>query len=143
MPSRDSYRYIYVAAFPDYVKIGITKNIDQRAMQLRRYQSSARVVRVWEHENPHAVELMCRDEWHLRRVHQFETFDARPCDAVRLVNRFIRAYADGARPLFGWRRRNANTKRRKQRCKLAESTIRKHWKAPDIARARAGKIKRT
>lgn len=30
-----------------------------------------------------------------------------------------------------------------KRCKLAESTIRKHWKAPDIARARAGKIKKT
>lgn len=165
MPTRDSYRYIYVAAMHDCVKIGITYDPDQRERTLRRNGTGARMVRVWKHEYPYAVELMCRDAWHLRRKHCVETFEATPRAAVMLVNRMIKAHAGGDRPGNRRQRVASNKKRRDvrdkingwlaeglsvpeivrrfkaERFKIAESTIRKYWRAEEIAAARSKKRK--
>lgn len=95
MVGRFDYGFIYVATWPGAVKIGITTNPESR---LKAFGSKARMVKIWQHEYPQDIELLCIDEWETRDRHCRERFhDATPDEAVALVERMLKEYSAGKR----------------------------------------------
>lgn len=90
------HSFIYVAQLPGSVKIGVTTNPASREKTLG---SKARIVKVWRHAYPPAIELMCVDAWNGKERHCRERFlKATTAEAIALVERMIRAYRRGKRP---------------------------------------------
>jgi hypothetical protein len=93
---KNAYRYVYVATMDGYTKIGATRDPKSR---VRARGMPAVLVKVWEHADPSAIEMMCGDAWSNRRAWGMEYFHATTDEAVALVEQMIGRYASGERPI--------------------------------------------
>lgn len=89
---RANYRFVYVAAIERSAKIGAT------ADPAKRYRGQ-QIVKVWEHESPADIEMLCTDTWTHRLARCREFFNATTDEAIAHVEHVMRLYDAGERPM--------------------------------------------